>query len=245
VTEFLLVVVFAAVAALYASVGHAGASGYLGVLALAGFAAGQARPAALVMNVAVALVASWRFGRVPGLFRWSHFLPFATASIPAAWLGGRLPLEQGAFRVAVGVVLLSAAGRMLWHVPAAEVPIERRPPLGPALALGAVIGLASGWIGVGGGIFLSPLLIALGWASTRQASAIAAPFILVNSLAGLAGLGLSAAAAAGPQLLAWIPAVLAGGWAGASFGSRRGSSRTLRRLLAAVLLLAGGKLLLT
>jgi hypothetical protein len=110
--------------------------------------------------------------------------------------------------------------------------------------VGGGIGLLSGWIGVGGGIFLSPLLIALGWASTRQASAIAAPFILVNSAAGLAGLG-AATLQASPQLAVWIPAVLGGGLLGAAYGTRHGGTRELRWLLAAVLVLAGVKLLLT
>jgi uncharacterized membrane protein YfcA len=243
VDALLLALAFGLVALLYASVGHAGASGYLGVMALAALPAAVARPNALLMNVAVALVATWRFGRVPGLFRWRLFWPFAVASIPMSWLGGRMPLEDRAFRVAVGAILLFAAGRMLWRVPASEPPLDPRPPLGLAIGLGALLGLLSGWVGVGGGIFLSPLLIALGWASTRQASAVAAPFILVNSAAGLAGLGPRVAAAS-PELALWIPVVLAAGWAGATWGSRRGSSRALRALLAAVLLLAGGKLLL-
>lgn len=242
-SEPLLLVVFAAVAALYASVGHGGASGYLGVMALAALPAATARPSALLMNVAVSAIATWRFARVPGLFRWRLLWPFAVASVPASWLGGAMPLHERPFRLAVGLVLLFAAGRMLWHAPREEVPVESSPPLPPALLLGAAIGLLSGWIGVGGGIFLSPLLIGLGWASTRQASALAAPFILVNSTAGLAGLG-PAVVGASPALGLWIPAVLAGGWLGATYGSRRGSSRALRTLLAAVLLLAGAKLIL-
>lgn len=240
--DLLLLAAFAAVAALYSSVGHAGASGYLGVMALAGLSAATARPNALLMNVAVAALATWRFGRVPGLFRWRLFWPFALGSVPASWLGGVTPLHERPFRLAVGLVLLFAAGRMLWRAPRVEAPLESAPPLLPSLLIGGAIGLLSGWVGVGGGIFLSPLLIGLGWASTRQASAVAAPFILVNSAAGLAGLG-AAASAASPQLALWIPGVVFGGWIGASYGSRRGSSRALRRLLAAVLVLAGGKLL--
>ena len=243
-SDVLLLLAFVAVAALYSSVGHAGASGYLGVMALVGFSAAVARPNALLMNVAVALVATWRFGKVPGLFSWRRFWPFAVVSVPAAWLGGSMPLHDRPFRVAVGLVLVFAAARMLWHVPAQEAPVERLPPLAGAFVAGAAIGLLSGWVGVGGGIFLSPLLITLGWASTRQASALSAPFILVNSAAGLVGLG-AAATHASPQLALWIPAVLVGGLAGAAYGSRRGTSRALRLLLATVLVVAAAKLLLS
>jgi hypothetical protein len=244
VTDALLFLALLAVAALYASVGHAGASGYLGVLALAGFAPAVARPSVLLLNMAVAALATWRFGRVPGLFRWRLFWPFAVASVPASWLGGAMTLHDRLFRLAVGLVLLFAAARMLWHAPREEEPLASSPPLALALMAGAGIGLLSGWIGVGGGIFLSPLLIGLSWASTRQASTIAAPFILINSAAGLAGLGAGASAAS-PQLWAWIPAVVVGGWVGATYGSRRAGSSTLRGLLATVLAVAGAKLLLT
>jgi hypothetical protein len=244
VTDVLLLVALLAVAVLFASVGHAGGSGYLGLLALGGFAPAVARPSVLILNIVVAVLATWRFGRVPGLFRWRLFWPFALGSLPASWLGGAMPLHDGPFRLAVGLVLLFAAARMLWHAPREETPVESSPPLGLALLAGSGIGLLSGWIGVGGGIFLSPLLIGLGWASTRQASALAAPFILVNSAGGLAGLGAGVAAAS-PQLWVWIPAVVVGGWLGATYGSRRGGSRTLRKLLAVVLAIAGLKLLLT
>ncbi len=243
-SDWILLAAFAAVAALYSSVGHGGASGYLGVMALAGLPAAVARPSALAMNLVVAAVATWRFGRLPGLFRWRHFWPFAVTSVPASWLGGSLPLHDGLFRLAVGAVLLFAAARMLWRAPLSETPSESPPPLAVALGAGAAIGLLSGWIGVGGGIFLSPLLIALGWASTRQASALSAPFILLNSAAGLAGLG-SAALSASPKLPLWVLIVLVGSALGSTYGSRRGGSRTLRCLLAAVLALAATKLLLT
>lgn len=244
VSDALLVLVFAAVAALYASVGHAGASGYLGVMALAGLGAASARPTALLLNAAVAVLATWRFASVPGLFRWRLFWPFAVTSIPAAWLGGSLPLDDRAFRMAVGALLLFAAVRVAGSASAVEPGAPSPPALLPALVCGGAIGLLSGWVGVGGGIFLSPLLLGLGWATMRQASAVAAPFILVNSLAALAGRGVDLGQV--PQeLWLWAPAVVAGGWVGATYGSRVGAARTLRRLLAAVLVVAGAKLLLT
>jgi hypothetical protein len=244
VSDLLLVLAFTLVAALYASVGHAGASGYLGAMAVAGISAAAARPTALLLNVVVATLATWRFASVPGLFRWRLFWPFAIASVPMSWLGGSLPLEERPFRLAVGVVLLFAAARMAWSSPAVDDPAATGPGIGAALASGAAIGLLSGWIGVGGGIFLSPLVIGLGWASTREASAVAAPFILVNSLAGLAGREVDLAFVT-PLFGLSAAGVLLGGWIGSSYGSRAGTTRTLRALLSLVLLVAGGKLLLT
>ncbi len=228
----------------YASVGHGGASAYLAAMALAGVAPQEMRPIALTLNIAVSAIASYKFWRA-GHFRWRLFWPFAAVSIPLAFAGGAITLPGTAYRVLVGIVLLYAAWA-LWHSGRAgnEMRPLRDPPLALAMAVGAAMGLLAGLTGVGGGIFLSPLLLMLGWAGTRQTSAVAAPFILVNSIAGLAA-GYGAGAAALPDhIWALAAAVLAGGWAGAEYGSRRLANPAVRRVLAAVLAIAGTKMVL-
>jgi uncharacterized protein len=228
----------------YATVGHGGASAYLAVMALAGVAPQEMRPIALLLNVIVSAIATFKFYRA-GHFRWRLFWPFAVVSIPTAFVGGAITLPGHAYKILVGVVLLYA-GWQLWQ--SAKVGDEMRqprdPPLGLAMGIGAAMGLLAGLTGVGGGIFLSPLLLMLGWASTKQTSAVAAPFILVNSLAGLAA-GVAMRVSALPDHV-WILAlaVLAGGWAGAEYGSRRLANPVVRRFLAVVLAVAGMKMVL-
>jgi uncharacterized membrane protein YfcA len=229
---------------LYSSVGHGGASAYLAVMAVAGIAPADMRPIALLLNVLVSAIASVKFYRA-GHFRWRLFWPFALASIPAAFIGGAITLPTATYKTVVGVVLLYAAWQLWWTARRGE---ELRPtrevaiPL--ALAIGATLGVLSGLTGVGGGIFLSPLLLICGWAATKQTSAVAAPFILVNSLAALAA-GFMRNPLAPPDLV-WLlaMAVLIGGWLGAEYGSRRFANPLVRRLLALVLAVAGGKMVM-
>jgi uncharacterized membrane protein YfcA len=228
----------------YASVGHGGASAYLAAMALAGLAPAEMRPLALALNILVSSLATWKFWRA-GHFRWRLFWPFAAVSIPFAYFGGAITLPASAYKVVVGVVLLYAAWQ-LWRSGRAgeEMRAVREPPIPLALAIGAVLGLLSGLTGVGGGIFLSPLLLMLGWAGTKQTSATSAPFILVNSIAGLAA-GLIAGSASLPAMT-WVlgGVVLVGGWLGAEYGSRRFANPVVRRFLAVVLAVAGGKMVL-
>lgn len=229
-------------ALLYSTVGHGGASGYLAAMALVGIAPAVMRPTALALNVAVAGIASVKFLRA-GCFAWPLFWPFALASVPAAYVGGRLALPTDVYKAAVGLVLLFAAARMFRTAGAPSAPSPAPPPRWLALLLGALIGLLSGLTGVGGGIFLSPLLLFMGWAETRTASGVAALFIVVNSAAGLAGNPASLRDLA-PSLWLWAPAAIAGGVLGAEHGSRRLATPVLRRWLAAVLVVAGAKLVL-
>lgn len=228
----------------YASVGHGGASAYIAAMALAGIAPAEMRPVALVLNILVSAIATWKFWRA-GHFRKDLFWPFAVVSIPMASLGGALTLPGQAYKILVGAVLLYAAWQ-LWR--SGKGGDEMRPVRAPGLAVsmptGAALGLLSGLTGVGGGIFLSPLMLMLGWAGTKQTSAIAAPFILVNSAAGLAG-GLLAKGASLPAYVPWLgAAVIIGGWLGAEYGARRFANPVVRRVLAIVLALAGGKMVL-
>lgn len=240
--DFSLAAALFAAAALYASVGHGGASGYLAMMGLFAVPAAVMRSSALLMNIAVASLALWRFAqREP--FAWRLFLPFAISSIPCAYLGGRLTLPNHWHQWVVGAVLIYAAASMLRHAqktPASNTP---QPPAWPlALLIGGVLGILSGLVGVGGGIFLSPLIVLFGWSSVRQSAAPAAAFILVNSVAGLVG-QLKQGWDLPNQIPLWLGAVILGGWLGATWGSRHSSPQRLRQALALVLLVAGVKML--
>ena len=235
----LMVCIFAA-ALLYSSVGHGGGSGYLAAMALFSVAPATMRPAALILNVFVATIGTIRFYRA-GRFSWSLFWPFALTSVPMAFLGGSLSLPGRAYKIAVGVVLLVAAARLIWK-PVADTP--KPIPTDLALLCGAGIGLLSGLTGTGGGIFLTPLLLLSGWAETKQAAGVSVAFILANSIAGLVGLAIKPISLP-PMLPYWIVAAVVGGLIGSELGSKRLANPTMRRLLAAVLVIAGMKLVMT
>jgi uncharacterized membrane protein YfcA len=233
-----LAAAFFAVAFLYSSVGHAGASGYIAVMALAGMAPATIKPLALLLNVLVASIGAYQFWRA-GHFRWGLFWPFAVTAVPMAFAGGLLDLPARVFKVLVGVVLLLSAARFLARP---GDPGEVSPPPRPvALGAGAGLGLLAGLTGTGGGIFLTPLLLLSKWARTKNVAAVSALFILVNSLAGLAGF-----ASSGRELPAFAAvfglAVVSGGALGSWMGSRRFPARTIQILLAGVLFIAGLKL---
>lgn len=234
-------------ATLYSSVGHAGASGYLVAMALVGLAPDAMKPTALVLNVLVASIGAVRYIRA-GHFDWRTFYPLAILSIPAAFVGGVIHLPAAIYKAAVGVVLLVAAAQLVRSARQAATAdaCEHNAvvPLVAAMGVGAGIGLLSGLTGTGGGIFLSPVLLFTGWSGTRRTSGVSAVFILVNSLAGLAGTTV-ALTALPVGLPLWIVAALVGGLVGTQLGSRWLPITTLRHLLAAVLVIAGLKLILT
>ena len=229
---------------LYSSVGHGGASAYIAAMAIAGIAPAEMRPVALQLNVLVAALATFKFCRA-GYFSWQLFWPFAVMSIPAAYLGGAITLPGTAYKILVGLVLLYAGWQLWWSARAGEeLRATRQIPVALAMAIGAVLGVLSGLTGVGGGIFLSPILLLFGWAGTKETSAVAAPFILVNSMAALAA-GLVRNPVPPPDYAWWLmAAVLVGGWAGAEYGSRRFANPLIRQVLAVVLGIAGGKMVL-
>jgi uncharacterized protein len=242
VSETLIIaILFFVGAALYASVGHGGASSYLAIMGLFSLSPDVMKPTALALNILVASVATFEFYRA-GLFSWRLFWPFAVASIPAAFVGGAVMLPTRWYQIVVGVVLIYAA---VWMFRSALRPISKEthsPPLWAALMAGLAIGFLSGLTGVGGGIFLSPLLLSMGWAETRATSGIAAPFILVNSIAGLLG-HIASVSQLPPNVPVWGAAALIGGWIGASYGSKRAPVPVLRQMLSLVLVVAGGKLI--
>lgn len=236
----LLAVLFFAAALLYSSVGHAGASAYLAAMALVGVAPETMRPTALVLNLFVATIVIIRFARA-GHLPWRNLVPLAAGSIPAAFLGGSIHLPGDIYRPLVGIVLVAGAVRLATATAAADE--EGRPgvPIVPGVVAGATIGLLAGLTGTGGGIFLTPLLVLAAWTGTRDAAGVSGAFILVNSLAGIAGL-LTGGVSLPPAIPLWVASVAAGGLIGSRVGAARFSILNLRRALAVVLVLAAAKL---
>ncbi|MGL5736142.1 MAG: sulfite exporter TauE/SafE family protein, partial [Beijerinckiaceae bacterium] len=227
--EFLLPLSLFLGALLYTSVGHAGASAYIAAMALLGTAPAVMRPTALVLNIIVASLTSLRFWRAK-LFDWTVFWPVALGAIPAAFMGGMLQLPPHYYRPLVGAVLLIAAVRLLWPSTDASTIAPRRMPIPAGIAAGAAIGLLSGLTGTGGGIFLSPLLIFLGWAPVRIASGIAAVFILCNSIAGLLG-NIASVQNLPRELPIYAGAVLLGALIGSHLGINRFAVPGLAKML--------------
>jgi Predicted permeases len=236
----LIIVAIFVVAILYSSVGHGGASGYLAVMALLAVAPEVTRPTALTLNLFVASIATVQYYR-EGHFSWRLFLPFAVASIPMAYLGGTIQLPTNVYKIVLGVVLILAAVRLAINLKSDAEAHE--PPIWVSVIIGAVLGLLSGLVGVGGGIFLTPVLLLMHWSKAKTAAGISALFIFVNSAAGLIG-----AWATMPPLPSavwfWIAAAIVGGIIGSTLGAKRFDSLTLKRVLACVLVLAGIKLIL-
>lgn len=225
---------------LYSSVGHAGASGYLAIMALLGMAPEVMRPVALTLNLMVASIGTRTFVRA-GHLDWTLLWPFLVTSVPMAYLGGRLALPVDVYRLVIGVVLIASAARFLVQLRAPDI-ARSAPPRWVALVTGAGLGFLAGLTGVGGGIFLSPLLLLLGWATLRTTAATSVVFILANSVAGLLG-QIGSIGEWPPQLLPWSIAVVLGGAIGSHLGARRLPSSAIRFTLSVVLLLAGYKLI--
>ena len=238
---WLIAALILTVALLYSTVGHAGASGYLAAMALFGIAPVVMKPTALVLNILVAVIGTVRFYRA-GFFSWRVFWPFVITSIPASFIGGSLTLPVPIYKSIVGVVLLYSAVRLFFSAAKADQLDTRKPPLILALVIGAVIGLLSGLTGVGGGIFLSPVLLLMHWAKAKETSGVAVAFILVNSISGLLG-HVSSVALVPHEILYWAPAALVGGLIGTELGTRVLPVAGVRRWLSVVLCLAGAKLL--
>jgi len=228
------------IAFLYSSVGHAGASGYIAVMTLFSLAPAEIKPTALALNILVASIGSWQFWRA-GHFSWQLFWPFAVLSFPLAYAGGYLNLPAHIFNVLVGVVLLFSAIRFVMPQIAEAQP--RAPSRPVAIGVGALLGLLSGLTGTGGGIFLTPLLLLMRWATTKNAAAVSALFILLNSVSGLLG-NISATRSIPPFALPLGIAVIIGGTMGSYLGSNQFQPLTIKRLLAVVLIIAGLKLIL-
>jgi uncharacterized membrane protein YfcA len=230
------------VAFLYASVGHGGASGYLALMAIYGFAPEEMKPTALLLNLFVSMTSFIQFYRGK-YFILRLFLPLAIASVPMAFLGGMITIEAGAYKKVLGVLLLFAVARFFFFRNAR--PEEMKPiNIWGAIMIGAVIGLFSGMIGIGGGILLSPLLLLLKWTDQKQTAAISALFIFVNSVSGLAG-QLTQGIVFSSEMILYVAIAFGGGLVGAYFGALKFKQDILKNVLALVLLLAAYKLVFT
>lgn len=232
---------FAAV--LYSSVGHGGASAYLAIMALWGVPVSTMRPTALALNILVAGIGTARFVRA-GCFSARVFWPFAIASIPAAFVAGAIHVPTALLKTIIGAALLFASIRLLWSVRRSQSETSTAPSAPTAFIVGAGIGFLAGLTGTGGGIFLSPLLLLCRWTTTRVCAGISAAFVLVNSIAGLAG-QFTRIQSLPPSIGLWAVAAGCGGLLGSALGSRYLPPRVLRALLATVLAVAGVKLIAT
>ncbi len=235
---------FFIIALLYSTVGHAGASGYLATMALLSFSPAAMKPTALVLNIIVAAVTTSRFARA-GYFSWRLFWPFALASVPMAFFGGGMHVDTAIYKILVGIALVFAAFYLILRSKVASDDPERVtfPGIGASLAVGGGLGFLAGLTGVGGGIFLSPVLIILHWAGLRRTAAVAAAFILLNSLAGLAGF-IQKGGVFPDHIAFWSVAVVAGEYIGSTLGATKFNSPVLRVLLGIMLGMAGMKLAL-
>jgi uncharacterized membrane protein YfcA len=232
-----LILLLAIMAFLYASVGHGGASGYLAVMAIFAIAPLVMKQTALLLNLGVSLMSFIAFYR-QGYFKWNLFWPFALGSIPAAFLGARIPLSDSTYKQILGACLFLAVIRMVVTLKESK---PRKLNLGMGVLAGAAIGVLSGMIGIGGGIILSPLLLLFRWASLKQAAAASALFIFVNSVSGLVGLKTWIPMDQS-QMMYWLAASLVGGFLGARWGAAIASNVKVKWILALVLIIASLKL---
>ena len=238
-TNLLLALTLFIVAFLYGSVGHGGASGYLAVLSIFAIPVISYKPIILMLNILVAGIGFIQFTRA-GYFKWKLCWPFLITSLPMAFIGSRIPVQGEVYNLILGIALIIPILRLLGIIPG-EKSGHRKVSVPVALIFGLVIGFLSGMLSIGGGIFLSPLLIMLAWADAKQAAAASALFIVLNSLSGL--LGHSAEINLSNESLIWFSSALIGGIGGSYFGSRHFAVNTVKYLLSAVLAIASCKLI--
>ena len=238
--EILIPILLLMIAFLYASVGHGGASGYIAVLTLFSIPLQVYKPVVLVLNIIIAGIAFIQFYRA-GYFKWKLAWGFLLTSIPCAFIGSQFKTSEHVYNLILGIALLFPIIRLLTDSPK-EKKGKKEIQLMPALMWGAVIGLASGFLNIGGGIFLSPVIILMAWGNTKDAAAVSSLFIVCNSLSGLAAAGLHASSFTNTSYT-WIAAAVCGGLAGAYLGSHKFQLTTVRYILSAVLCMAAVKLI--
>jgi uncharacterized membrane protein YfcA len=236
----MLALLFGGVSLLYATVGQAGGTAFLAVMAFASFPSNEMRPTALLLNVIAATYSTWLFNR-DKLVDWTKLRPLLLASLPTALVGGFIVLDERIYNTVTGVVLLLVAAILAFRR-SRDNELDRPTPLWGAIMVGAAVGFISGLTGVGGGVFLAPILIALQWASPKQTAVLSAPFILANSAVGLVGAMYSGQVPSGDTWLFAI-AALAGAMIGTTVGLRWLSQAATRYVLAAILGAAGIQLL--
>jgi len=230
------------VAFLYAAVGHGGASGYLALMAIYGIAPEEMKPTALLLNLFVSLTSFVQYYRGRH-FKVNIFLPIAAVSVPLAFVGGIITVEENLYKRILGVLLLFPVIRFFFFKNVADNELKQH-NIALALIIGGIIGLLSGMIGIGGGIILSPILLLLKWTNQKQTAAISALFIFVNSVAGLLG-QFTKGITFTQDMTMYVVIAFTGGMLGAYLGSLKFNQNILKYTLATVLLVASYKLLLT
>lgn len=229
------------VAFLYASVGHGGASGYIAVLTLFDVSLAAYKPVVLILNIVIASIAFIQFYRA-GYFKWKQALPFLITSIPAAFLGSHFTVSDKLYKIILGIALLFPIIRLVTKF-AKEQPKKKELNIAIALGIGAVIGFISGFLNIGGGIFLSPVLILLAWSTAKEAAAVSSLFIVCNSLSGLLAVLSKGGITFTNESYVWLGAAVIGGVLGSYLGSHKYKQITIMYVLAAVLMIAAFKLI--
>lgn len=237
---WLFLLILPIISFLYASVGHGGASGYLALMALFSFAPEVMKPTALLLNIFVSAIAFYYYYK-EGYFNLKLFIPFAIASIPMAFFGGMVEVDASLYKKILGVLLVFAILKML-NVFGKESTKIKDIKLWQGIVVGGVIGFFSGLIGIGGGIILTPIILLLHWGKMKEAAAVSALFIWVNSASGLVG-QISSGVLINIESFALIAIAIVGGFFGAYFGSKKMNNQNLRHLLAIVLVIASVKLI--
>ena len=239
--SYLFIVCIAVIAFFYGAVGHGGATGYLALMAIFNFSPIVMKPTALVLNLVVSSIAFYHFYQ-SGSFKSKLFIPFAVSSIPFSFIGGYIDLDPAIYKNILAVLLLLSIIKLI-PFGNKKTNANQQPPLINGLIVGAIIGFFSGLIGIGGGIILSPIIVLFNWGNIKEAAAVAALFIFVNSAAGISGQLLNGISLS-PNILYLIVTVVVGGFLGSYFGSKKANNSVLKILLCTVLLFAGIKLLL-
>jgi uncharacterized membrane protein YfcA len=239
---YIFLMILPIVSFLYASVGHGGASGYLALMAVFSFAPDIMKPTALLLNLFVAAISFYYFYK-EGYFNKRLFLYFAITSIPLAFIGGTIEVDATIYKKILAVLLLFATLKML-NVFGKESVTIKNVKLWQGLLVGGAIGFFSGLIGIGGGIILSPIILLLHWGNMKEAAAVSALFIWVNSASGLVG-QLSSGVSIELESFLLVAIALIGGVFGGYFGSKKINNQKLRYVLSFVLLIACVKLFYT
>ena len=230
-------------AILYSSVGHGGASSYIAIMALMGTPIGSIKPIGLILNIIVSSIASYRFIKNK-LFNLKIFIPVVLGSFPAAFVGGYIQLPSETYRLLVGIILLFAGFQFLFNI-FKYFKMKSNQPVNFLFGLfaGAIIGFLSGLSGTGGGIFLSPLIVFLGWTSVKGASGTAAAFILFNSISGLLG-NITSVSLIPNTIFLYVFAVIGGVLIGTQLGIRILNEHRMQKILGVVLIVAGFKFII-
>ena len=239
-TEIIIAFLLFILGFLYASVGHGGASGYIAVFSLSGIATGVYKPLVLLLNIIVSGTAFLQFKKA-GYLKWNLILPFLITSIPFAYLGAKFPIKGDVYNILLGIALIFPIARLLQINPK-EKEERKQISLIAGLITGAVLGFAAGLLNIGGGIFLSPVLILMGWANAKESAAASAFFIFCNSIAGLLSIKGQSFFTEDYSYV-WFFAAIFGGLIGAYFGSNLYQNKTIRFVLASVMSVACIKLL--